>query len=80
MVVWRGCVWEYGRINGHGRLRSVWRKSPEGLVVEERLDLLPRERGGGVGCSGVSARGPRLEQAALGRQRWSTQAVEVEGR
>ena len=35
-----------------------------GLVMGERLDLLPRERGGGVGDSGVSAKssaraGPR---------------------
>ena len=54
MVVWRGCFWEYERFNDHGRLRSVWPKSLEGLVMEERLDLLPRERGGGVGGSAVA--------------------------
>ena len=40
-------------MNGHSRLRAAWRKWLEGLVVDTRLDLLPRERGGGVGGSGM---------------------------
>ena len=62
-------IWEYGRLNGHSRLRSAWRKWLEDLVLEGRLDLLPRERGGGVGGSGVvvksSARAGGPRAAAL---------------
>ena len=35
-------------MSGHSLLRSAWRGSFEGLVFRRCLDLLPRERGGGI--------------------------------
>ena len=64
-------IWEYGRLNGHSRLRSAWRKWLEDLVLEGRLDLLPRERGGGVrvsadaGVEGVVSSAGRFWPARL---------------